>query len=113
VTDKNNQVTTYSYDNVGNRKTVAYPNGNTTSYDYDNLNRLTKVSTTDSSNTVIASYDYVLKITGQKYRTLTIIHSKICFSLISKIQKLVYQRNHIKMAKEEKLRIPAEHEHPF
>ena len=36
--------TVITYDNVGNRKTVTDPNGNTTSYDYDALNRLVKTT---------------------------------------------------------------------
>lgn|GEM_PF-4664465 len=58
VTDPNptSQVTSYSYDNVGNRASVTYPNGNVTDYSYDNLNRLSGQTTKDSDNGVLTDF---------------------------------------------------------
>jgi len=52
---------------VGNRQTVTYPNGTVTSYSYDTLNRLTDISTKDSTNSVIDSFHYDLYPTGHRH----------------------------------------------
>ena len=44
--------TNYTYDNVGNLQSFAYPNGVTTSYAYDTLNRLDQVVASSASGTL-------------------------------------------------------------
>ncbi len=58
--------TSYTYDAVGNRASVTYPNGNATSYTYDGLNRLTRLETLDAADNVLVSYDYTLHPTGRR-----------------------------------------------
>ncbi|TBW58858.1 tandem-95 repeat protein [Marinobacter halodurans] len=58
--------TVYRYDNVGNRASISYPNGNRTAYDYDALNRLVALTTTDGSGAVVADYRYELDPTGRR-----------------------------------------------
>lgn len=58
--------TEYTYDAVGNRKSVTYGNGTETAYDYDALNRLTKLTTTNALNQVQADYRYTLDDTGRR-----------------------------------------------
>ncbi|WP_171040821.1 Ig-like domain-containing protein [Marinobacter alexandrii] len=60
--------TTYTYDKVGNRGSVSYPNGNVTNYGYDALNRLVSLTTTDASAAVVADYRYELDPTGRRTR---------------------------------------------
>ncbi len=64
VTDAAGQ-TTYTYDNVGNLQSYAYPNGVSTNYGYDALNRLTHVGSVTQSST-IASYTYTLEPAGNR-----------------------------------------------
>ena len=59
-------ITSYTYDAVGNRASISYPNGNQTTYSYDSLNRLTDLTTADSNNNVIQSYSYSLDPTGRR-----------------------------------------------
>ncbi|WP_420794872.1 RHS repeat domain-containing protein [Hahella chejuensis] len=56
--------TLYAYDAVGNRESVTQANGQTTTYVYDALNRLTRQTTTDAADNVIADYHYTLHSTG-------------------------------------------------
>jgi len=58
------RVTTYNYDEVGNRDDMILPNGITTNYDYDTLNRLTDVSHDSTLN--LATYDYTLVADGMR-----------------------------------------------
>jgi len=58
--------TEYRYDSVGNRASVSYPSGNVTRYGYDALNRLTRLTTTDAFDTVVAEYLYELDLTGRR-----------------------------------------------
>ncbi|ROT98918.1 tandem-95 repeat protein [Marinobacter sp. R17] len=58
--------TVYRYDNVGNRASISYPNGNRTAYDYDVLNRLVALTTTNGSGAVVADYRYELDPTGRR-----------------------------------------------
>ncbi len=58
--------TTYSYDPVGNRQQVTYPNGTYTQYVYDALNRLTSLKTHQPDQTVLSSYQYTLSPTGHR-----------------------------------------------
>jgi len=57
-------VTQYFYNAVGNRDSLANPNGTSTGYRYDNLNRLVKVTNYGLSSTVISSYEYPLNDAG-------------------------------------------------
>ncbi|MGF2736979.1 Ig-like domain-containing protein, partial [Marinobacter sp. DUT-1] len=65
VADSQGQ-TLYTYDAVGNRESVSYPSGNVTLYDYDALNRLTRLTTTDAENQIVADYAYTLDPTGRR-----------------------------------------------
>ena len=59
-------VTTYTYDAVGDLDTVIQPNGVVEDYDYDNLNRLDKVTVTNSGNHELFEQDYTLLANGQR-----------------------------------------------
>lgn len=65
VADSQGQ-TLYTYDAVGNRESVSYPSGNVTLYDYDALNRLTRLTTTDAADQILADYAYTLDPTGRR-----------------------------------------------
>jgi RHS repeat-associated protein len=58
-------VTTYSYDNVGNLGSAVAPNGVTTNYTYNPLNRLTNLSIGNASTT-LAGYAYTLGSAGNR-----------------------------------------------
>jgi RHS repeat-associated protein len=58
-------VTTYSYDGVGNLQSNLYPNRVQTSYTYDNLNRLTSL-TIGNGASHLASYSYALGAAGNR-----------------------------------------------
>jgi RHS repeat-associated protein len=62
----NNSETTYSYDPVGNRQQVSYPNSTYTQYVYDRLNRLTSLKARKLDNSLLASYQYTLAPTGHR-----------------------------------------------
>jgi len=51
-------MTAYTYDSVGNRKTVRYPNGTVASYMYDRLNRLIKLENRNAAGELISGYIY-------------------------------------------------------
>ncbi len=72
VTDANG-ITTYSYDDSGNRQGIDYSNGSSTEYSYDNLNRLTQILHKDPLANTLASFDYTLDATGR--RTQIVEHS--------------------------------------
>jgi len=59
-------VTSYSYDAVGNRASVTYPNGTTAAYTYDSLNRLTLLENRKSGGELISSYYYTLGPAGNR-----------------------------------------------
>jgi RHS repeat-associated protein len=59
-------VTTYAYDSVGNRATQVNSNGTKAIYSYDLLNRLSSLVHTNSSGTIIASYQYTLGANGNR-----------------------------------------------
>ena len=65
VADSQGQ-TLYTYDAVGNRESVRYPSGNVTLYDYDALNRLTRLTTTNAADQIVADYAYTLDATGRR-----------------------------------------------
>lgn len=48
----------YSYDTLGRRNTLAYPNNTSTTWGFDDLNRLTVISHAASDGTVIANFSY-------------------------------------------------------
>jgi RHS repeat-associated protein len=62
--------TLYTYDAVGNRESVSYPSGNVTLYDYDALNRLTRLTTTDAADQIVADYAYTLGDTGRRMQVV-------------------------------------------
>ncbi|MFH2046859.1 MAG: RHS repeat-associated core domain-containing protein [Pseudomonadota bacterium] len=59
-------LTSYSYDAVGNRASVTYPNGTTAAYTYDSLNRLTLLENRKSGGELISSYNYTLGPAGNR-----------------------------------------------
>ena len=65
VTDTNG-ITSYTYDLVGNLATQTNTNGTKATYSYDPLNRLTSLIHTNSSNNIIASYQYTLGANGNR-----------------------------------------------
>jgi RHS repeat-associated protein len=58
--------TTYSYDDVGNQKTITYPNGLMTEYIYNDVNQLKNLTTKNGSGEVVSSYTYGLDNTGRR-----------------------------------------------
>ncbi len=66
------ETTTYTYDQVGNRSTMALPNGVVTTYLYDSLNRLTNLTHT-SGSTLLASYSYQVHPTGRRTNAIEIL----------------------------------------
>ena len=65
VTDSEG-TTTYTYDEAGNRVSTCYPNGVTTTYEYNDINVLISEVTTDSSNNILASYEYTIGSNGER-----------------------------------------------
>lgn len=55
TTDPFNQTVTYTYDAMGNRASLTYPDGKVISYEYDDIDRLTQVTDWNSQST---SYTY-------------------------------------------------------
>ena len=66
VNDHNGKVTGYTYDEAGNKKTMAYPDNSTVTYTYDLLNRLVNVKDAENQNTVY-NYDAASRLTSQVY----------------------------------------------
>jgi RHS repeat-associated protein len=66
----NNGETSYSYDPVGNRQQVSYPNGTHTQYAYDSLNRLLSLEARKPDNNLLASYQYTLAPMGHRTRVV-------------------------------------------
>ncbi|MBY0458876.1 MAG: hypothetical protein K2V38_16180, partial [Gemmataceae bacterium] len=58
------EVVTYGYDTIGNRTSLARPNGVTTTYTYDVLDRLTGITDTAADGTVLLATVYTLSATG-------------------------------------------------
>jgi RHS repeat-associated protein len=67
VTDTNG-TTTYSYNAVGSRAGVSYPNGVETDYSYDRRNRLTRIETRDDTGTVLLGLTYTHNDNGTRAR---------------------------------------------
>ncbi len=61
---------TYTYDEVGNKKTVTDPRGNTTTFDYDERNRLIAITypmtTLPSGSTIAAQKTFTYDLAGRK-----------------------------------------------
>jgi len=65
----NGSTSTYAYDNVGNLKSVTYPNGVVHNYTYDTRNRLTNLGvngTVSGAPGAIAGYTYTLDAAGHR-----------------------------------------------
>jgi len=62
--------TEYTYDNVGNRKMITYPNNTMVEYKYDKLNRLVELTNKKSSGEVISSYKYELGTSGNRTKVV-------------------------------------------
>ena len=67
------QVTTYTYNEVGSRAAITYPNNTRTEYTYDALNRLTKLTNLNVGGSVpagdpvtLSSYQYTLAPNGRR-----------------------------------------------
>ena len=56
--------TDYTYDEIGDLKTVTVPNGDVTIDQYDSLERLQTETIKDSAGNVIASYGYHVRPDG-------------------------------------------------
>src|SRR5206468_2520626 len=56
--------TIYEYDEVGNLKSVALPNGDVTTYTYDHLNRLQSEEVKNADHDLLAGFDYQLRDDG-------------------------------------------------
>ncbi len=56
----------YTYDAVGNRTSTTYPNGVVTTYGYNSINALVSEVTTDSSDNILASYEYTIGANGER-----------------------------------------------
>jgi RHS repeat-associated protein len=61
-------VTTYEYDEVGNRKSLRHANGATVRYGYDARNRLKAQEHLSPAQEVTQRYDYTLDATGRRTR---------------------------------------------
>jgi uncharacterized protein RhaS with RHS repeats len=68
-----NEVTTYTYTDVGSRSTVTLPNGVITTNRYDSLNRLTNVTHSLGGTNLLASYTYGLHSTGRRTNAVEIL----------------------------------------
>jgi RHS repeat-associated protein len=69
VTNWLSKTATYTYDAAGRLTNLVNFNGTLTAYSYDNANRLTSLSNkTESSGTIISSYDYLLDPNGNRTR---------------------------------------------
>lgn len=70
VTDKNNKLTTYSYDTMGNLVNIIRPNGVNTEYTYNDMYELIEVTNSDTQNTLISSYEYILGNNGERIKVV-------------------------------------------
>ena len=76
VTDAQGGIYDLSYDAVGNRTGLAYPNGAQTTYAYNALNRLTNLSTL-RAGTPIQSYAFTLGPTGNRTQIAELDKTKV------------------------------------
>ena len=63
-------ITSYTYDNAGNLKTTTAENELVTTYNYDAVNRLDDMAITDTTGTVVESYDYILRDSGRRAQVI-------------------------------------------
>ena len=66
ITDRQNNLTAYNYDLVGNLITTEFANGIVETIQYDLLNRPTLIENVDSNGTVLSSYEYTLDNVGNR-----------------------------------------------
>ncbi|MFH1807262.1 MAG: RHS repeat-associated core domain-containing protein [Pseudomonadota bacterium] len=66
VTDPDGQVTSYTYLATGQQRTAALPNGIVTTNSYDQLGRLTLIEHRRGDGSLVASYQYLLGLTGNR-----------------------------------------------
>ncbi|NKI36319.1 RHS repeat protein [Wenzhouxiangella sp. XN79A] len=64
--DDGRGITTYGYDEVGNRQAVEHANGTRTDYIYDDLNRLLEVTHRDPLGTPFSRQTYTLGLAGHR-----------------------------------------------
>ncbi|MCG8409240.1 MAG: putative Ig domain-containing protein [Phycisphaerales bacterium] len=67
--------TVYTYDEVGNRKTLTNPTGVVTEHFYDDLNRLTRVTIKRADGTVLSDYQYTVGPAGNRIGVEEIDHT--------------------------------------
>ena len=66
ITDPLSKVYSFSYDALGRRTGVSYPNGVATTYTYDPASRLTSLLTQDSQPVTLNSYAYIYDKVGNR-----------------------------------------------
>ena len=66
VNDHNEKITSYTYDAVGNKTSMIYPDGTTAKYEYDLLGRITKLTDAENQNTVYR-YDAASQLVAMAY----------------------------------------------
>ncbi len=66
VTDALGNETMYTYDSVGNRKSIINANDTITEYEYDKLNRLVGLVNKNISGDILSSYKYELGAAGNR-----------------------------------------------
>ncbi len=79
VVSPQSKTTTYHYDAVGNRDGVTFPNSTSTEYKYDNLNRLIRVRSYGSGNSILAHYAYTLNAAGIRTQVTEKDSSKVFY----------------------------------
>lgn len=65
-------ITRYSYDGLGNRRVLEYPDGKKVFYDFDKLNRLATVKDNDGAVTCRTTYDAVGNLRTKLYANSTL-----------------------------------------
>ncbi len=68
--------TVYDYTEVGNRKSIALPNGVNTTYQYDSLNRLTNLLNTTTNNSLRSQFTYQLDATGRRTNAVEVLKTE-------------------------------------
>ena len=66
VNDQNEKVTGYTYDEVGNKIAVTYPDNTVAAYEFDLLDRMTKLTDAENQNTTYA-YDPASQLISMAY----------------------------------------------
>ena len=70
-------ITTYEHDLAGRLKFVYLPNGITTAYTYDSVDHLTRIEHRDTTNFVLASFEYLLDDAGYRQAVIEKDSSRI------------------------------------